>query len=536
MVIPINHQKKTKGNIAHMEDTPLALGDYVDILNRRKWSLIIPSVLVVLVAGLVALLLPSIYKSSATILIEEQDIPADFVMSTVTGYAEQRIQSTQQRIMSTGRLVEIINRFNLYPEYKDRWTTEEIVEKMREDIHLDLISVDTIDRRTGRPTAATIAFTLSYEGKNAATVQRVTDTLVSLFLSENLEVRKRQTTETTEFLKEETDRVRAQLAELEEKITTFKAQHVNALPEMLQVNLQSLNSMETNLQRMDDQIRSLREREGYLETQLASIPKMEDPQKQRLKAAEIELVNLRSKFTDDYPDVKKLHLEIDELKKRMANKPDGGLEQPDNTAYITLAAQLSSTRAEIKSLLQQKTAMMEKAEDYRQRIETTPKIEQTYNALLVDRNNTQAKYEDLLRKAMEANVALGLEKEQKGERFTLIDPARLPEKPFKPNRLAIGLIGVVLGIGAGVGFAALREFSDQSIHAPQDLARLSNLPLLVSIPTIMTPSDRRIRNRKRMLVGLVCVLTCVAGILAFHFLVMDLDVFWAKLMRRLPPM
>lgn len=339
-----------------MEEHPLVLGDYVDILKRRKWALAVPAIIVVLVAGLVALLLPSIYKSSATILIEEQDIPAEFVMTTVTGYAEQRIQSTQQRIMSTGRLVEIIDRFNLYPEYKDRWTTEEIVEKMRDDIHLDLISVDTIDRRTGRPTAATIAFTLSYEGKDAATVQRVADRLVSLFLSENLEVRQRQTTETTEFLKEETDRVGAQLAELEEKITVFKAQHVNALPEMLQVNLQSLNSMETNLQRMDEQIRSLREREGYLRTQLSSIPEMEDPEKERLKVLEMELVNLKSKFTDDYPDVKKLRLEIAELESRLAKKngPENRHEQPDNTAYITLAAQLSSTRAEIKSMLMQK--------------------------------------------------------------------------------------------------------------------------------------------------------------------------------------
>ena len=266
-----------------MEDQPVEIGNYLDILKRRKWALVLPAVAVMLIAGAVALLLPSIYKSSATILIEEQDIPADYVMTTVTGYAEQRIQSTQQRIMSTGKLMEIINNFGLYAEYKDRWTTEEIVEKMRADIQLDLISVDTIDRRTGRPTAATIAFTLSYEGKQPTTVQRVADTLVSLFLSENLQVRQRQTTETSEFLEEETRRLRGQLDELERRMTAFKAEHVNALPEMLQVNLQSLNTAESGVQRVDDQIRSLKEREGYLETQLASIPQMADPEKERLK-------------------------------------------------------------------------------------------------------------------------------------------------------------------------------------------------------------------------------------------------------------
>jgi succinoglycan biosynthesis transport protein ExoP len=103
-----------------MEEQILEIGDYVDILKRRKWSLVLPAVLVMLLAGVVALMLPSIYKSTATILIEEQDIPADFVMSTVTGYAEQRIQSTQQRIMSSTRLMEIVNRFGLYTEYEDR--------------------------------------------------------------------------------------------------------------------------------------------------------------------------------------------------------------------------------------------------------------------------------------------------------------------------------------------------------------------------------------------------------------------------------
>lgn len=522
-----------------MEEQTLEIGDYVDILKRRKWALVWPAVLVIVLAGLVALLLPSIYKSTATILIEEQDIPADFVMTTVTGYAEQRIQSTQQRIMSSTKLMEIVNRFNLYPEYLDRWTTEEVIDKMRADLQLELISVDTIDRRTGRRTAATIAFTLSYEGKKASIVQRVTDTLVSLFLSENLRVRQRQTTETTEFLEAEAQRVRRQLDELEKKISAFKEVHINSLPEMLQVNIRSLDNYESGAERIDEQIRMLKEREGYLETQLASIPETENTEKQRLRQLELELIDLKARFTKDYPDVKKINREIAELKKRMAEKsaiPDNQKETPDNTAYITLASQLSSTRAEIKSLNQQKADVNAKADTYRQRIENTPKIEQEYNTMVLDRNNTQAKYEDLLRKTMEANVAMGLEKEQKGERFTLIDPARLPEKPYKPNRLAIILIGLVLGVGVGVGFAALREFSDPAIHNPEGLAKVSALPILVSIPDILTPMDRRNRGFKRLAWGVATLVVIGACVFAFHTLVMDLNVFWAKLMRKIPPM
>ena len=145
------------------------------------------------------------------------------------------------------------------------------------------------------------------------------------------------------------------------------------------------------------------------------------------------------------------------------------------------------------------------AAEYRRRIGATPKVEEEYNAILSARNTTQVKYSDLMRKLMEAQVAHGLEKEQKGERFTLIEPPRLPEKPFKPNRLAIMLIGVVLGIGAGVGFAALREFSDDAVRGTDKLEAETKFPVLAGIPTILSPGDVSRLRRKRiaMAVGVI---------------------------------
>ena len=170
---------------------------------------------------------------------------------------------------------------------------------------------------------------------------------------------------------------------------------------------------------------------------------------------------------------------------------------------------------------------------YRQRIANTPKVEEAYKAILIERDNTQAKYNDLMRKHMEAKVAQGLEKEQKGERFTLIDPARLPENPEKPNRLAIMLIGMVLGIGAGVGWASLREFTDHSIRDSDSLVLATSFPVLASIPEIVTEEDIQRKKRKRVIMIVALVLSVIAGLIVFHFLVMDLNVFWAKLMRKL---
>ena len=517
-----------------MEPNAMTLADYFAIVKRRKWSLILPAVSVFLCAAIVALALPSVYKSTSTILIEEQDVPAEFVMTTVTSYAEQRLQSIHQRIVSFQRLLDLINRFSLYPELKNKRTDEEIVAKMREDITLEPMSIETPDSRKRKGEAVTIAFTLSYEGKNPGTVHRVANILTSMFLEENLQVREKHVRETTEFLEEEMERVKAGLAQLDAKMAEFKKSHVNELPDLLQVNMQSLNNMENNIDRLNEQLRSLKEREGYLQTQLASIPREVD--QNRLAELKAQLAHLSARYSDKYPDVIKTKAEIAELEKQRnasTQSPAQTDNPPDNPAYITLASQLSSTQADIVSVKTQIKEANETASKYRLRIENTPKVEEAYKSILIERNNTQAKYDDLMRKHMEAKVAQGLEKEQKGERFTLIDPARLPETPYKPNRMAILLIGIVLAMGAGVGWASLKEFTDPSIHNTSTLVNATSFPVLAGIPEIVTQEDKKEKKRKQALIIMGLFICVIAGVVAFHFLVMDLNVFWAKLMRKL---
>jgi polysaccharide chain length determinant protein (PEP-CTERM system associated) len=521
-----------------MQQMPMTPKDYLEIVKRRKWSLVLPAVIIFLLAGIVALALPSIYQSESTILIEEQEIPADFVMATVTGYAEQRIQQINQRIMSFSRLLEIIQRFDLYPELKDRWTTEEIVEKMKGDTALEPVSAEIVDKRTGRPSTATIAFTLSYEGKNPQKVQQVANVLTSLFLEENLQVRAKQASDTTDFLESEMDRVKAELTVIESQIADFKEAHMNELPEMLQLNMQSLNNIERSIELASQQLRTLKEKEEYLQTQLASLTPYEEEQatRQRLEELRVQLVHLTKRFSEEYPDVKKTRAEIAELEEQLKNpgrNPGKNNDQPDNPAYITLAAQLASTQSEIESVKRQLKELDSSVNAYRLRIAGTPKVEEAYSALMSARDNTQAKYDDLMRKHMEARVAHGLEKEQKGERFTLIEPPRLPEKPYKPNRLAIMLIGIVLGMGAGIGLAALREFSDDAVRSAESLTMMTEFPVLAGIPEIMTAKDIAGRRTKRLALAVGALAVVVLGLVVFHFFVMDLDIFWAKLMRKL---
>lgn len=517
----------------------MSLKDYIGILRRRKLSLILPFAVIFSIACVVAVVLPPVYKSTSTILIEEQEIPADFVMATVTSFAEQRLQSIHQRIMSTSRLLEIISRYKLYEELKGKLTTEQIVDRMRKAIRLDTISAEVVDRRTGRPSSATIAFTLTYEGKGVPEkVQRVANVLASLFLEENLQVRKRQTKETYQFLEDEMNKLRVQLNAIEAKIASFKALHIDELPEVFQVNMQTLNSIEQNIERLKEQIRSLKEREGYLQTQLASITPLEkmNEDMRRLRELRVQLANLQTRFTDEYPDVIKTKEEIARLEQQLANAESNNSAAeglPDNPAYITLASQLASTQADIESLKRQIIELKRKADEYRRRIEETPKVEEEYKSLIIERNNTQAKHDDLMQKYMEAKVAHGLEKEQKGERFTLIDPARLPEKPHKPNRLAIVMIGLILGVAAGVATASIKEYTDDSVRSTNELSAATNFPVLAGIPEIFTSKDLRRKTKLRLVKVAAVVLVFIGGMVVVHFWVMDLHIFWAKLMRRL---
>lgn len=518
-----------------MDQDNLGFNDMITIVNRRKWYIVIPFIVVFSLATIIAFLIPPKYRSTSTILIEDQEIPKEYVSANVTSYADQRLQSINQKIIGTTRLLEMINRFNLYADIKKTKPVEEVVAKMRKDIKFNTINADVKDPRSGQAAQATIAFSVSYDGKNPAVVQQIANELASLYLAENLQVRQKQSSGTARFMEDEMKSVQTELANVDSRIATYKQRNLNTLPELNQLNLQTLDNLDRDVRQANEQLRSLREKEGYLQSELSSIPTDSANQdKTRLNEVRVRLVDLKSRLSDKHPDVIKAKAEIAELTKQLrgANRetPEG---KPDNPSYINLQSQLASTRADIASVKRQIEDYSHKREGFRKRLEASPRVEEGYKTLISERNNLQIKLDDLSKKFMEARVAHGLEKEQLGERFTLIDAARLPEKPISPNIPAIILIGFVLGIGSGCGAAALKENSDSSIHSIDKLARMTRIPVLGAVPEIITDMDRaKSRSRRRMI--LASTLSSLVAMLAtFHFLIMDLDVFWAKLMRKL---
>lgn len=575
--------------------------DYLAIFKKRQRYFIIPFVALFILVSAVAILLPSIFESTSTILIEEQQIPEAFVRSTVTGFADERIQSLTQQILSRGKLWEIVQQFQLYPELQEKYTREEILEKMRDDIKLDTISAEVAGQAKGggkkRPgggqpgQAITIAFSIAYRGKNPDTVQKVAGTLASSYLEQNLKIREAQAKTTTQFLEAESKELQERIRVLGEKIATFKKEHEGIQPELQQFNMSQADRTEQDLKQIDNQIRAAEDRRIYLEGQLATVKpdspiigtsgeRVMDPQT-RLRALQVSLADLQSKFSEDHPDVRKVKREMAELEKQVGQQGGGASlkrqkltqlkadlaqkqgkysdqhpdirklkneiarleQQPDkaepakpvaeaeNPAYITLTSQIESAKNEVASLQRQRESLKEKFKAFTLRLEETPKLEQEYLALQRDYVNSTNKYQEVMNKIMESRISEGMEEHQKGEKFTLIDPASFPEKPVKPKRMLIILAGFILSMGAGLGTVALAEQMDHSLHNADDLASLTGLPILGSITRIATTEDVSSARRKRQFIWAATGLGVILGLALVHFLYMDLWILTAKLMR-----
>ncbi|RLB65883.1 MAG: lipopolysaccharide biosynthesis protein [Deltaproteobacteria bacterium] len=572
------------------------LQDIKGIFRRQKNIFLVAFLAIFILSVIIAFILPPVYRSQSTILIEEQQIPQEFVRTTITSYVEERLQVITQQIMSRPRLLEIINEFNLYPEMRDRFTTEEIVQKMRDAISFEMINTEVTDRRTGRPTTATIAFTLAYEGENPDTVQKVANKLASLYLEANLKTREQRASNITNFLEQELKNLKEKIDEKESKISQFKQLHGQELPEYRTINMQVLSRLNQQLDRIAMQIRSQQERKIYLEGQLANIDpllpvKTEEGKtmmnpRERLKYLRLQLISLQSQLSDKHPDIKKLKGEIAELEAKVGDTNDTTAQikqlkdsegrlavlkgklgpkhpdviklekeikllraqianrksradvatasenNPENPAYINLKTQIASAEMEIRSLNQEKKRLQEKINHYQQLIDNIPLVEKEYNDLIRDQQADQAKYQEIMNKLMEAKVSQGMEESQQAERFTIIDPALTPERPAKPNRLAIVLIGFVLALGFGVGLAAIRENLNTTVKNPAELSRSTGLPVLANVPLLETEEDiQRQKRRKIMMVGIILVIIAI-GLVMINYFIMPLDILIIKLQRR----
>lgn len=584
-----------------------SLSDYLAILKRRRSTLLWTALIILASAVGLALGLPPVYRSAATILIEQQEIPQDLVRSTVTTFADQRLQVIRQRVMTTTNLVAIINKYGLYVEDRKSVPIEQVVEAMVGDIEMETVNAEVIDPRTGKPGQATIAFTIAYRGATADLAQRVANELTSLYLNENLKTRTAMTADTSQFLSDEAAKLEARIADLESQLAAFKETNADSLPELTQLNLQLMDRTERELVESERELRSLQGRKIFLAAELVqlepTVPAQVRPSlitdrgervleaKDRLKILRSQYLSSGSKYAPTHPDVIRLKREIAALENEVgggssvsalekkhsalrgevaaarerysashpdvrrlerqleatktelelakatspANRRKSQLddEERQNPAYVQIGAQLEAANTDIRSLRVKQGALREKLANFEKRIASTPQVERSYRGLSRNYENAVAKYQEIRAKQMEAQLAESLESEQKGERFTLIEPPMLPEEPDSPNRLAIFLLGLVLSTAGGFGGAALAEAMDDTVRGRRGITAILRQPPLAVIPHIPTPGE--VGGQYLKTVGWIGVLLALlAGAAALvHFFVIPLDVAWFAAMRRL---
>jgi polysaccharide chain length determinant protein (PEP-CTERM system associated) len=503
------------------------IDEYIEILYRRMWYIIIPFIIIIIAGGAYTVVAPRQYKATTTILVSPQRVPEAFIPTTVTSQIEERLQSIAQEVMSRTRLEQIISELRLYEKEQKNKSKEEIVELMRSDIK---ITLPTKKDEKGY-------FSITYVGLDPSTVTTVANRLASLFIEENLKIREQQAVGTTEFLESELTMAKAKLDEMETAVTKYKRRFMGELPEQRDTNLKILEQLQGQSQKVGESLRAAQDRKLYIQKQLSDMEmsisstgregyakdsrllyseksqypgrsgaalepdplKMLERQKESLTA---QFEELKARYTANHPDVivtKKrladLETKIKDTEKTMkagsATQKDGGGDDKQNLydyrkdpRYNELKNQLAMTDIEIKRLEDEEKYLSRQIGAYRARIEQIPSREQDMSALMREYASTKMTYENLLKKSQSAQQSENLEKRQKGEQFRVIDPARKPEKPFSPNVPKSLLITLFAAFGAGFGLAFFREQMDRSFHDAGDIEIALGLRVLATIPKI----------------------------------------------------
>lgn len=512
------------------------LGPYVNIAMRRKWWIIVSFTLSILAGAVYLALCPKIYKASTLILSEPQSIPDSFVRSTVTETMEGRLRTISQQIHSRTNLEKIIKDFQL-DQQASSWPMRRIIEIihrympfLEKEKRVQAVNqsenrivmaklVDEIRKilkvtmRSG-PTGGGagreqhVAFEISFEWSDPDIVAPVTNAIASRFIAENLNVREEIAMGTTDFLDKEAMAIRAELEARESELEAFKKKHMGMLPDQLDSNLNVMNQLRDQLLNLERRMEQEKQQAVLLTSQaqmarleretLASTIRQEQGmpggtgQGQQmtseqltsgsLEDLETELRRLNSLYTDKHPDIIALKRRIETMKKQGRRVEGSGSSNALDTVPDRISLQLIPINASIESLKNQIREVEKQIQTYKERVERTPQIEMALNKVLRDYETVKHRYDDLLRKKLDAKLAEEMERRKKGEQFRILDPAIKPPKPFKPNVKKVMAMVLVLGFGLGGGLAYLREMLDPRFYSPEEVKAFLDVEVVVSLP------------------------------------------------------
>lgn len=469
------------------------------VWQRRKWLAVLTFITVLAGAVSLTLSLPNVYRATATAIVERQ-VSETLVKPAVTTELETRIQTIHKQVTSRARLSDVIQRYGLYPELKGRVPMAGIVERMRRDIQFGLSGVE--QQMTGR--MATISFSVSYSGRDPEIVAEVANALVASYVDENTRRREQQAVQTAEVLKGQLDETKRELDAQERREREFTMQHTSELPQQIEVNLSALDRLNTQLRLNGEyQIKAIERRER-LEQELATAdsgtatttPTTPTAQLARLKQ---QLAELRTKFSDEYPDVVRIKLEIARLSEQVGTTGTNGQDTTagtnghahatsDDPARRMIERSLERAQAAHSTLKDEEVMLRRLIADYENRVQNAPKRQDELQQLSKDREANKERYETLRKRYEEARLAESLEQGQKVEQLRVLDPAMPTNRPWAPNRFWLLVVGFVAAVGLAFAAVVAAERLDTSFHTVDDVRDFVAVPTLAVIRRLPTPA------------------------------------------------
>jgi polysaccharide chain length determinant protein (PEP-CTERM system associated) len=467
------------------------------IWGRRKWLAIAVFAGVLAVSLGIVAALPPMFRSRATVLVDREQVPEAFVRSAVSGEVETRIQRISQEVLSRERLAGLIERFNLYPKLPRPSTNESAIEEMRRDIVLEPKVVDQGGRIT------TVGFGLTYRGSDPVKVADVTNALAGLYVERNSKIRERQASDTAQFLKAQLTDMKAKLDEQERRIGQAPLPLEAEVAGLERLNMRLRVNSDRQLRAMDRRERLVREAQGpALATTPGAAPETPTARLAKLKQ---ELAELKTRYTDKYPDVIRIKEEIAALESRVeASRSDPAAAAAPRAGKDVLA----EVDAELRMLKDEERSVQQQIAGFEHRTDAAPKRQQEFQRQARDYATTKEFYQSLLKRYEDAQIAESMEQGQKSEQFRILDAAVASKEPLAPNRMRLGLLALALSLGAAALVAMLRERLDTSFHTVDDLRAFSRIPVITGIPPLVTDGDLR---QRRWRLGLVTV-SLVVGI------------------------
>jgi len=509
--------------------------EFMEIFLRRKWLVVFSILFILFGASVYCVVTPERFKSSTTILVVPQRVPENYVKSTIGIKIEDRLGTIKQQVMSRTRLVAVMDELGLFKEDRKKNPVEEVVDEMRKRITIEVRHTD--------------AFTLSFVHENRQAAMLTTSRLASFFIDENLKNREQQAVGTADFLDSQLQETKKKLEDQEERVKKYKSAFMGELPQQLQANLAIMSRLQDQLKANADATRTAQDRKmftesqiGTLESQVASIEAQARaasgstetaavepisssdpaaPYLPELNAKRAQLANLSTKYTDQYPEIRRLKEEVARLEKQVADARGnltptlGSAGEPAARQAAPLGTNPASPLArekeeirrlrtvlkgldlEIQSLKKESGEIRRSIAAVESKVERSPKREQEMISLTRDYDNLKRSYDELLKKKLDADISQNLEKRQKGEQFQILDPANLPEEPFIPNRPKVFGIAVFAALLIGFGGAIGLEMIDPSVRGVKEFRHFSEIPVLASIPSIHDSAYAKKAGRRR---------------------------------------